>query len=306
MTTASLVPAPHQSPLAANSACIGSMLIWAVGFPLADELLRLLPPLTVGVLRLSMAALFLLPIWMLSDGGREFLRADWGRGLIIGAIGVGLGALLLIFAQSRTDGITTAVILATMPVAAIALECLLDGRRLTARLIAGIILSTGGGVAVYGARMGHIDMGLGALAALLSVVVFAWGSRASVTALPGLSALGRTALTVTGGALIALLVQTGLELSGGATIPWHLVGVREWLYLAVYGIGSLAIAQLLFLIGVAGLGVGVATMHMNIAPFYVMVFALAFGAGWNWTQVAAAGLVALGVAIAQGRSRRRA
>ena len=306
MTTASLVPAPRQSPLVANAACIGSMLIWAVGFPLADELLRLLPPLTVGVLRLSMAAFFLLPLWMLSDGGREFQRADWGRGLIIGAIGVGLGALLLIFAQNRTDGITTAVILATMPVAAIALECLLDGRRLTLRLIAGIILSTGGGVAVYGARMGHIDMGLGALAALLSVVTFAWGARASVTALPGLSALGRTALTVTGGALLALLVQTGLELSGGASVPWHLIGEREWLYLTVYGIGSLAIAQLLFLIGVAGLGVGVATMHMNIAPFYVMVFALAFGAGWNWTQVGAAGLVVIGVLIAQGRGRRRA
>ena len=306
MTTASLVPAPHQSPLVANAACIGSMLIWAVGFPLADELLRLLPPLTVGVLRLSMAALFLLPLWMLSDGGRELQRADWGRGLIIGAIGVGLGALLLIFAQSRTDGITTAVILATMPVAAISLECLLDGRRLTARLIAGIILSTGGGVAVYGARMGHIDMGLGALAALLSVVVFAWGARASVKALPGLSALGRTALTVTGGALIALLVQAGLELSGGPSVPWQLIGQREWLYLAIYGIGSLAIAQLLFLIGVAGLGVGLATMHMNIAPFYVMVFALAFGAGWNWAQVAAASLVVLGVVIAQGRGRRRA
>ena len=282
------------------------MLIWAVGFPLADELLRLLPPLTVGTLRLGMATSFLLLVWILSDGGREARRADWGRGLIIGAIGVGLGALLLIFAQSRTDGITAAVILATMPVAAIALECLVDGRRLTMRLIAGIVLSTGGGVAVYGARMGHINMGLGALAALLSVVVFAWGARASVKSLPGLSALGRTTVTVTGGAFVALLVQAGLELSGGAPLPWHLIGAQEWAYLAVYGIGSLAIAQLLFLIGVAGLGVGVATMHMNIAPFYVMVLALAFGAGWNWAQVGAAGLVVLGVVIAQGRGRRHA
>jgi drug/metabolite transporter (DMT)-like permease len=282
------------------------MLVWAVGFPLADELLRLLPPLTVGTLRLSMAALFLLPVWLLSEGGREARHAAWGRGLIIGAIGVGLGALLLTFAQSRTDGVTTAVILASMPVAAITLECLLDGRRPTSRLIAGIVLSTGGGIAVYGARMGHIDMGLGALSALFSVVVFAWGARASVKALPGLSALGRTAVTVTGGALIALFVQTGLELNGGAPLPWHLIGPQEWTWLAIYSIGSLAIAQLLFLIGVAGLGVGVATMHMNIAPFYVMVIALAFGAGWNWTQVGAAVLVALGVVIAQGRGRRRA
>lgn len=306
MTTTIIVPSPGQSPLTANLACIASMLVWAVGFPLADELLRILPPLTVGVLRLAMAACFLLPIWLVSDGGREIRRAEWGYGLIVGAIGIGLGALLLIFAQSRTDGITVAVILASMPVAAIALECLLDGRRLTVRLVIGIILSTIGGVAIYGARMGHINMGLGALAALLSVVVFSWGARASVKSLPGLSTLGRTALTVTGGALVALLVQIGMQMTGGASIPWHLLGAREWSFLAVYGIGSLAIAQLLFLIGVARLGVGVATMHMNIAPFYVMIVAVAFGAGWSWAQVAAAALVALGVVIAQGRGRRRA
>ncbi len=303
MTTATLVPSPGHSPFVANAACIGSMLIWAVGFPVADELLSLIPPVAVGALRLSLAALFLIPVWYLADGGREFRRADWARGMIVGAIGMGIGALFLIYAQKRTDGITTAVILASMPIVGIALECLLDGRRLTWRLGVGILLSTGGGIAIYGARMGHFDMGLGAASALASVVVFAWGSRASVTALPGLSALGRTAVTLTGGALIALAVQAVLPAFGGDPIPWARIGAREWSYLAIYGVGSLAISQVLFLMGVAGLGIGIATMHINIAPFYVMLFALAFGAGWNWGQVAAAAIVVLGVLIAQGRGR---
>lgn len=301
MTTATIVPSPGRSPLAANAACVGSMLIWAVGFPLADALLAVLPPVAVGTLRLVLAAAFLLPVWFLHDGGREFRRADWARGLAVGAVGMGVGALLLIYGQMRTDGITTAVIAATMPVVGIALECLLDGRRLSWRLALGILLSVAGGVAVYGARMGHVNLGLGAAATFASVVIFAWGSRAAVTALPGLSALGRTAVTVAGGTILVVALQALMPAFGGEAIPWERIGAREWSYVAVYGIGSMAISQVLFLVGVAGLGIGLATMHINIAPFYVMLLSLAFGAGWSWPAAAAAGLVVLGVVVAQDR-----
>jgi len=301
VTTATIIPSPQRAPFIANAACVASMLVWAVGFPLADALLATLPPVAVATLRLAFATAFLLPAWYLADGAGAFRRADWPRGLLLGAVGMGLGALLLIYGQKRTDGITTAVIAATMPIVGIALECLLDGRRLSARLGLGIALSVLGGVAVYGARMGHLSIGLGAASTLASVVVFAWGSRAAVTALPGLSAIGRTAVTITGGAITVFLVQLCLPIFGGPGIPWDVIGPREWTYAAIYGIGSMAISQILFLIGVAGLGIGVATMHINIAPFYVMILSLAFGASWSWTAAAAAGLVVLGVLVAQDR-----
>lgn len=303
MTIASDLPAPRNPRLAANLACIASMVIWAVGFPLADALLVTLPPLTVAVLRMTLAALVLVPAWLLAEGGAALRRADWPRGLWVGAIGFGLGAWLLVYAQQRTDGITVAVILATMPVAGIALECLYDGRRLSWRLVLGLILSVLGGGATYWARMGHINFGLGALAALASVLVFSWGSRASVTALPGHTALARSALTLAGAALSLVIAQLAWSALGGESIPWAAIGTREWSYLAVYAIGSLALSQVLFLIGVAGLGIAVASMHINIAPFYVMLFALAFGAGWSWGQGVGGAVVALGVLIAQGRAR---
>ncbi|WP_347313188.1 DMT family transporter [Defluviimonas sp. SAOS-178_SWC] len=303
MSTATEFPAPRNPRLWANLACIASMAIWAVGFPLADALLATLPPLTVAVLRMALAALFLVPVWGLVEGGEVLRRVDWQKGLRVGAVGFGLGTWLLIFAQQRTDGITVAVIAATMPVTGIALECLHDGRRLNVRLVTGLILSIAGGVATHAARMGHLDMGLGALAAFASVVVFSWGSRASVMALPGCSALARSAVTLTGGAVALIIVQLGWAALGGDGIPWAEIGPHEWSYLAVYAIGSLALSQVLFLVGVAGLGIGVASMHINIAPFYVMLFALAFGAGWSWGQGVGAAVVALGVIIAQGRDR---
>jgi drug/metabolite transporter (DMT)-like permease len=84
-------------------------------------------------------------------------------------------------------------------------------------------------------------------------------------------------------------------------MPWDRIGARDWVYAALYGVGSMAISQVLFLIGVAGLGIGVAAMHINISPFYVMLFALAFGSAWSWPAAGAAALVVLGVLIAQGR-----
>ncbi|MGB3177143.1 MAG: DMT family transporter [Albidovulum sp.] len=304
MSSINTLPSGGPAALTGNMACIASMLVWAVGFPIADELLQVLPPMTVILLRIVMATAFLLPIWLICDGWQEVRASNWARGLWVGAIGVGVGALLVIYAQKRTDGITVAVILATMPIAGIALECLLDGRKLRARLIIGIILSTVGGISVYGARMGHFDLGLGAAAALVSVVIFAWGGRASVAALPGHSALARTTITMMGAAVIVILVQLCIGAYGGDPIPWQRIGAQEWTYLAIYGIGALALAQLFFLIGVAGLGIGIATMHMNIAPFYVMVLAVQFGASWSWLQVFGASIVALGVIIAQGRPRK--
>ena len=41
-------------------------------------------------------------------------------------------------------------------------------------------------------------------------------------------------------------------------------------------------------------------LHINLTPFYVMVFMLALGGGWSWLQALGAALVALGVVIAQG------
>lgn len=305
MTTAAFVPSPRSDRVSANLACVVSMLVWAAGFPIADELLGTLPALTVTLLRMSLAALFLLPVWIVVDGPRRVREAAWGSGLWVGAVGFGLGSFLLIFAQSRTDGVTVAVICAAMPVAGIALECLFDRRRLTWRIVAGLILSVMGGVAVYAARMGHIDFGLGALAALVSIFVYCWGSRASVTALPGHSAMARSALTIIGAALGIAAAQLAWQAFGGEPVAWERIGMREWNLFAIYAIGSLALSQLLFLIGVAGLGIGIASMHINIAPFYVMLFALALGGGWSWGQGVGAAIVAAGVIIAQGRERRR-
>lgn len=299
--TTSPASVPTNPLLIGNLACTVSMLIWAIGFPLADEILKVMQPLSLATIRTGIAALFLLLVWGYFEGFGGLRAAHWRRGMTVGALSYSSGAVLLVVAQLYTDGITTSVILASMPIFAIALECLLDGRRLSRSLILGLALSLTGGMAVYATRMGDLSLGWGALAALGSVLVFAWGSRASVTWLPGHTALARTALPVIGAGLTLAAIQPLVIWGGGEALPLAHTAPKIWAYLAVYAIVSMALSQLFFLIGVARLGIGISSMHLNVAPFYVMICSLAFGATWSWAEVVGAALVGAGVYIAQRR-----
>lgn len=289
-----------RSTLAANLICMASMMIWAAGLPAAELLIPIVPPVPLAAMRLVLGCALLLPLWWLMEGGRTVLGANWLKGIFVGGVCLGIGSILLIYAQSKTDAVTVAVISATSPVIGIALESLFDGRKITLRVVVGLILSLIGGLASYAAAMGNLQLGLGALAALLSVICYTWGSRATVLSFPDLTPLGRTAITVTGAAVIGCAAAL-IHLAMGGTGPqWAAFGWPEMGALALYGAGAIAISQLLWIISVGHLGIGMSSLHLNAAPFYVMIFLFLLGDGWNWSQAAGAAVVGLGVLIAQG------
>lgn len=291
--------------LSANLICMASMLVWAAGLPAADLLIGPLTPLPLTALRMLTALALLLPLWLALEGAQTLRRASWGRGLFVGGIGFGLGAYLLVFAQSLTDAITIAVITAAMPVIGITLECLLDGRRLSGTLILGVALSLGGGLLSYGGKLGSVGFGFGALMAVVSVVCYTWGSRATVKSFPDLSPLGRATVTLAGATAVTTLAA-GLQVSlGGPSPDWTAIGLPQIVALLIYGIGALAVSQVLWIISVGHLGIGVASLHGNATPFYVMIFLVMLGGSWSWTQALAATIVVLGVLVAQGRMPRR-
>ena len=291
---------PRHSALAANLICLASMLTWAAGLPAAQLVIPHIPPITLTALRTLLAASVLMPLWWLVEGPAPIRSAHWGRGMFVGGICIGLGAVLLVIAQAKTDPVTVAVITAIMPVLGIALEVMLEGRRLTIAVIAGLGLSLAGGFIAYGAGAGAPTFGIGALAALGSILAFTWGSRATVTAFPDLTPLGRTAITVSGAAIIASIAALGYSSFGGPPTDWAALGPPEIAALLLFGIGSLAVSQVLWIMAVGRLGIGLSSLHMNAVPFYVMLILFALGHAWNWPQAYGAIIVAIGVLIAQG------
>ena len=296
----SIALAPPRSVLVANLICLASMLTWAAGLPAAQLIIPLIPPVTLTALRASLAAAVLIPLWLILEGPRPLLAANWLRGIVVGGICIGLGAVLLVIAQAKTDPVTVAVITAIMPVIGITMEVATEGRRLTAALIVGLTLSLGGGFLAYGAGMGSMTLGVGALAALGSVLAFTWGSRATVTAFPDLTPVGRTAITVTGAAILTSLAALLYSALGGPPTQWAALGPPELGALLLFGVGSLAISQVLWIMAVGQLGIGLSSLHMNAVPFYTMLMVFALGGAWNWWQTAGAAVVVLGALIAQG------
>lgn len=291
----------QTSLLTANVICAASMLIWAAGLPAADHLIPLLPPDQLTALRLVFAACGILPVWAMAEGLGPLRRAPWLRGVIVGSL-LSLGAWLLILGQARGGAITAAVISATLPLVGMTIEVAFDGRKITAALIWGLFLSLIGGILALDFRTGGVSLGLGALFCFASVITYTACSRLTVTRFADQTAIGRTAVTLVGAAVAALLFAgAGLVQNGLGTLPdlrgW---GGAEWAALGVYSVGALAISQLLWIMSVGRLGIGMSSLHINAAPFYVMVILFALGGAWDWRAASAACLVAFGVLIAQG------
>lgn len=293
----------HTKPqvVTSNMVCMLSMMLWAAGFPAAEMLLDVWDPLSLIAARLTLAVVFLLPLWMLLDGPDMVLKARWGRGILVGGIGFGLGTYLILVGQSVSDPVTVTIVAASMPAVAAFMEVVFDGRRLRRKFVIGVLIAITGGLVAAGTNIGQGSTGLGSFLAFLSVVCFAWGSRAAVRDFPELTTIGQTTITLAGAmvfALAALLVAMLFGFSEGIAVP---ISVEQFAALSLYAIGGMALSQILWIMGVGRLGIAMAATHLNAAPFYVMLIMLLVGGVWFWSQALGALLVGFGVIVAQWR-----
>ncbi|MCU0827990.1 MAG: DMT family transporter [Tabrizicola sp.] len=276
------------------------MVIWASGLPAANLIIPHMPPIALTAGRATLAALVLLPIWWALEGRRAILSADWLRGAWVGFVTLGLASFFVIIALQFNDPVTVAIVTAIMPVAGILLECAADKRPFTRALAVGLLLSVLGGLIAVSDSKGSLDFGIGVLAALASVLCYTWGSRETVKALPDLTPLGRSTVTVAGCAVVALIAALADGLLRGQWPDWQAIGPTEVMGLAIFGIGSMAVSQLLWIISVGRIGIGAASMHMNAVPFYTMLIVFLLGGPWSWLQTLGAAIVVIGAGIAQG------
>lgn len=290
----------QRSLFVANALCMLSMVVWSIGLPAISHLVQIMPPLTLTAYRLGISGVVLVLAWGFWEGWSTVRHAPWLRGIGIGFVVMGVVAVMVAIAIKLTDPVTVAIVTALMPLVGIALECLLDGRRLTLALVLGMLLSLVGGLVALDVSGATPALGLGALAAFVSVLAFAWGSRASVISLPDLTPLGRTAITVGGAGISMSALAAVVAYSGGASVDWSAFGLLEVGALLLSSIGSVALSQTLWIISVGLIGIGISSLHMNAVPFYVMLITLTLGGSWNWAQAIGAAIVVAGVCVAQG------
>jgi len=300
---------PQSSPsvITANIACFMAMLMWAVGFPSGEILLETWGAISLLSVRMLLAVGLLMVFWIVFEGMPTVLAAPWGHGLIVGGIGFGFGAILLLVGQKMSDPVTPAIVAAMMPIAGAAIEVVLDKRKLRLQLIGGIALAMLGGVLATGARLSNGIFGLGALFCLLAIFMFAWATRKTIRDFQTISSLGQTTVTLVGALVITLFVHGSFLVLGFGETEIGNIDSKHIMMLLIFSLPAIAISQLLWIWAAGRLGILMASLHMNAVPFYVMVIVVMFlGDPWGWDQAIGAVLVATGVLLAQAPGPKKA
>ena len=285
--------------LKSNLICIFSIVFYAMGFPAAEFLLDDWDVISIIAARNTLAFILIFFIWILYEGFQEVRVAKWIKGFWIVAIGFGIGSFFVLLLQSITSPVIAALMVATMPVAAVILEIFLDGRKMTRWFLFGIVLVLFGGFIASGANLKNDSIGLASFLGITGVGLFAWGSRATVKNLPGMSLLGQVAVTTSGMVGSAVFVYFISSIFFETTESPSQITYEHLGLLLIYACLAIGISQILWIKSVAKLGIGVSSFHLNAAPFYVMLMLFFLGDSWIWHQTIGAIIVIIGVILAQ-------
>ena len=291
--------------LKSNFICIFSIVFYAMGFPAAEFLLDDWDVVSIIAARNTFAFILIFFIWILYEGFQEVRVAKWNKGFWIGAIGFGIGSFFVLLLQSITSPVIAALMVATMPVAAVILEIFLDGRKMTRWFLFGIVLVLFGGFIASGANLKNDSIGLASFLGITGVGLFAWGSRATVKNLPGMSLLGQVAVTTSGMVGSAVFVYFISSIFFDITESPSQITYEHIGLILIYACLAIGISQILWIKSVAQLGIGLSSFHLNAAPFYVMLMLFLLGNSWVWHQTLGAVIVISGVIIAQRRSANK-
>ena len=227
------------------------------------------------------------------------------KGFWIGATGFGIGSFFILILQSLTSPVIAALAVATMPLAAVSLEMFLDGRKMTRWFFFGVVLVLLGGFVASGATFENDGMGFAALIGITGVALFAWSSRATVKNLPGMTTLGQTAVTTSGMAGSTIILYFICSIFLDITETASPITLEHLGLVLIYGWLGLGISQIFWIKSVSKLGIGVASFHLNAAPFYVMLILFILGDSWVWSQAIGAVIVITGVILAQQKSTNK-
>ena len=294
---AGLFPAQQRNVVSGNLFAVVAVFLWSAGIPAAEGLLAIMDPISLITIRIGMACCVMVPLWWIADGSAIF-RAPWGWGLVMGGVTFGLGTFLFLLAQDLTDAITVAIVATIAPLVAAFIESFFGRRRFTRTLGIGLVVALSGGVISIGGNL-TFEFGFGALLVVIGSAFLILGSHLAVVALPNLSPIGRSTLPFVGAFVFLLILWLIARPMGWTEMPDTMLGFDEWSMMAVYAIGAMALSQIFFVTSIGKIGVTMASIHMNVAPLYVMLIMLALGAAWSWPQAIGGVVVVLGAIYVQ-------
>jgi drug/metabolite transporter (DMT)-like permease len=220
-------------------------LIWGTSFILIKQGLKVFAPDEVGAIRVTAAALFLLPAALVKF--KELKSKHTSRLLLVGLIGTFIPAFLFAIAQTRLDSSVAGILNTLTPIFTMLIGVLFYQQRFRAFAIVGIILGFAGTFLLMLSRSGGKVEGINLYALLIVVACLLYGSNLNFIKfkIADLSSLTITSVS------ISMLGPLGLIYLFGFTSftekfynnpeAWKAFG-----YIVLLGMMSTAIATFLF------------------------------------------------------------
>jgi drug/metabolite transporter (DMT)-like permease len=294
----------HRHLLGAFAAMVFVGASWGANLPVTKVMLRYYDLIPMAALRTAAAtASLILLLWLIE--GRRALRIDVGLGRFL-LLGLMMASFFAVYALGLqySNPITVAAVQVASPLIASVTVRLVSGLRfdpgfgvaLALTVLGGLILSAGGLFVT-----GSVTFGGGEIIVLLSNVLWtlysikaqAWFNQASQlhrAYVASLSAMGWLILCS-----LALIVLGWARSPFGVTDPWI------WTQLITVAILASGLGSYCWNVGASRLGVAVASLWVNLVPFFAVMWSMAYGFIPNAYQIGG-GLVALsGVVYMQWR-----
>lgn len=281
--------------LRGNLAAFMSTILWASAFPVTQRLLQTWDALPLAAARLGLASVTMLVMALISRQLPIPQPLPWRDIVRLGGLGVAVSVLCLLAGQALSDDVTASAIATMQPVAA-ALVGFASGRERLGRLqIMGVLLAVSGALVISPAAQGAGFRG-GEPLLIANVFLWVWYSHGARERLGGLGAFAAGGLTMavasltlaTGTVVVSPFAPQAIDLRPAMLLPL--------LWMGVIGIG---LSVPLWLASVRMLGLTIASLHINLAPFYVILIGLVLGGTIGGQQILGACLVATGAIIAQ-------
>lgn len=277
-------------------------ILWGGAFFLIEVGLRSYPPITLVFMRLALAVP---PMWIAMRLMGERLPTEpriWGLLAIVGALNCALPFILFFWGQQYLDSGYASILNATTPLwGVITAHFLTSDEKATPARIIGVLIGMAGIVVMVGpeAMKGLSNNLLAQLACIVSTIFYSfaaiYGRRLSQTELTPMA-------VATGQTMMAALMM--VPIVAVMDQPWTMAAPRLDSTLAgvTLAIFSTALAYTLYFRLIDRSGASNAQLVAFLMPILAVILGIAFlGESLSGGQIAGAGLIAVGLAILDGR-----
>ena len=277
-------------------------LLWGSSFFFYKVLVAVLPPITVVLGRVGIAAVAM-NLWLLAQG-QVMPRSPllWARFLLLGLLNTAIPFVLIAWGETRITSGMASILNATTPIFMVAVAHWgTDDEKLSPGKAVGIALGILGVIVLVGPSAFAGGGGIwGELAVIGASCSYGFGgvySRRFKDLSPLVAATGQ----ITGGAIILLPLSLMVDRPWSLAMPgWHV-----WAALLAIALVNTALAYVVYFKMVATVGV----TYISLVTFLIPIIALLLGAVFlseSVTAQALAGMavIALGLAAIDGRLLR--